>query len=648
MRTAGLQARNILLVFILLNLIVGVFIIQDFGIYVDQLSDLKRGGYAIRAYKSVFTGSEFPDYKLLNQGRYIGSAYSSINVLVSRSIQRYTALNLEQSMNYVNFTLFQLGVFTLFYLARRFFDQWVALAVALLYGTQPLLFGHAFFNYKDNALLTLFIIIVTTGLYAADKYQKPEKSQMNFLIGKLRQETREDWAAITRNDKVWLIIPNGLLLILWFFAQPIKNGLSTIVTRAYDAPPEALLGKLFRLIASQSANIPLQPYLTKLDLLYDKLLLYGLALFVVIELALWLFPKTFAALLKLLLNLDRDNYKSILLDPRLITAAVLWGVGIATRSVAIVAGGMVGLYFLLKARKNALFPMIYYSAIGVITTYLFWPFLWRASFADLKKSLLILADHPHETVNMFEGIVYPSYNLPRSFLPVLMSIQFTEPLVVLSVIGLVLCIVLFIRKKTDRLQLFVVASWFLLPFLYYLITTPSDYNNFRHYLFITPPLFIFTGYSIQQIFKLIHAKVVQIALVILILIPGIMPITKLHPYQYIYYNQFVGGVEGAFRRFDLDYFGISYKEAMDFLETVADEDDHVGGQTIILFYRPGSRPYQVIPEYEIEEGRRQYSELDFAIVSTRSNQDLQKYSEGETIFQVVRDNAVLLEVRDLR
>ena len=37
---------------------------------------------------------------------------------------------------------------------------------------------------------------------------------------------------------------------------------------------------------------------------------------------------------------------------------------------------------------------------------------------------------------------------------------------------------------------------------------------------------------------------------------------SLHPYQYVYYNRLVGGLAGANGRFETDYWGESYREAV--------------------------------------------------------------------------------------
>jgi hypothetical protein len=61
----------------------------------------------------------------------------------------------------------------------------------------------------------------------------------------------------------------------------------------------------------------------------------------------------------------------------------------------------------------------------------------------------------------------------------------------------------------------------------------------------------------------------QIALIVITILPGILDGIRLHPYEYIYYNRFVGGVRGAQNRFELDYWGISYREAADYVNGIA-------------------------------------------------------------------------------
>ncbi len=97
----------------------------------------------------------------------------------------------------------------------------------------------------------------------------------------------------------------------------------------------------------------------------------------------------------------------------------------------------------------------------------------------------------------------------------------------------------------------------------------SVYNNFRHVLFILPPLFVVAGMGLQGVFRIPLQRHLKIALAILVVLPGLVGIVRLHPYEYIYYNALVGGVDGAAGRYELDYWCTSLREAMTYIDDQA-------------------------------------------------------------------------------
>ena len=56
---------------------------------------------------------------------------------------------------------------------------------------------------------------------------------------------------------------------------------------------------------------------------------------------------------------------------------------------------------------------------------------------------------------------------------------------------------------------------------------------------------------------------------LLLLVPGVVGIARLHPYEYVYYNELVGGLQGAEGRFELDYWATGFREAMETINDVA-------------------------------------------------------------------------------
>ena len=111
-----------------------------------------------------------------------------------------------------------------------------------------------------------------------------------------------------------------------------------------------------------------------------------------------------------------------------------------------------------------------------------------------------------------------------------------------------------------------------------MIWHPTIYNNFRHFLFITPPIFIFAGFTLEQLALRLKNTKVFLVVSFLLIVPGLLSMNKIHPFEYTYYNSFIGGTEGAHNNYELDYWGIAYKDAMDFVN-----DNLPAGSNILIW-----------------------------------------------------------------
>ncbi len=126
---------------------------------------------------------------------------------------------------------------------------------------------------------------------------------------------------------------------------------------------------------------------------------------------------------------------------------------------------------------------------------------------------------------------------------------------------------------------------------------------------------------------------------------GIM--ASLHPDEYVYYNGFIGGVEGAAGLFKLDYWANSYAEAVGGLEDHlraeygADFMDH--DFTVAVCGPPVSAAYY-FPSNFIFTANRENAE--FFIAFTKD--DCEKSVAGNVIYRVERMGTLLSEVIDRR
>jgi hypothetical protein len=227
-----------------------------------------------------------------------------------------------------------------------------------------------------------------------------------------------------------------------------------------------------------------------------------------------------------------------------------------------------------------------------------------------------------------------------------MAFQFTAPMVMLAVVGLVAAAVKIIRRES-AVEWVVPVLWFLLPFIAVIVLQPNLYDNFRHLLFITPPLFLFAGLVLQRLLGRWKVRWVNMLLVLVVLFPGVYHDLRLHPYQYIYFNCITGGVPGAYRNYELDYWATSINEGFDYLNQQAEMNAQVVVwgplHTARLYARPDLD--LVFPSELADDA--DLSTYDYGVLSSRSNRDLLNATGGQTVFQVEREGAVLLVVRRL-
>jgi hypothetical protein len=197
---------------------------------------------------------------------------------------------------------------------------------------------------------------------------------------------------------------------------------------------------------------------------------------------------------------------------------------------------------------------------------------------------------------------------------------------------------LFTQKIKVDLILYV-GLGFLIPFLGFVFLRPPLYENFRQLLFLIPAMFLIGAFSLEILFAKIQRNWLRRLIVILFVIPSLIFLVKLHPYQYIYYNSLIGGVDGAFRRFELDYWYTSYSEFTSWVNENADDGAVIVARVAHKLIIPQVRPdLQVVKigssAFEDDES------YDYAILTTRWNAD-KYYPQAEIIDSVEREGGIL-------
>lgn len=644
-----LLAHKYFPIFVLLciNLVVGALVITDYGESWDEHLRYRYAENSINAYLGI--PGDIKDEK----GPFFVMAATLGGNLVCSF--REDCL-ISDARHYINFLSFLIGLFFLYRLNHRFTNKWAAFGGTLIFNTQPLLWGHAFMNPKDLPFMAFFIASIDTGFAMADSLRYPNHASKTGLASNsersLWSQLTTEWKLIPSSKRRLLQIISIIILIIFvglFISQSIvRNSIENIIQDIYTNNTHSFLATLFTRVAQNINIVPIESYVQKAWQLYLRAIKY-LSLSLVI---IWMFatimnlPETRNILWN---GKIRPTFKAIwknIKNPKVIVAGVFLGLTCSIRTLGPAAGGLIGLYIFAKHKRSSFSLLMAYCLVGAIVTYTTWPGLWDSPIKNFLESLSIASEFPWDGKVLFDGILYNIGTHPRSYMPVLLSIQFTFTALIAIIFGLILSIAGIINGKLNWAKVTILYLWFFTPFAFIMFAEPKIYDNFRHFLFIIPPLFTFAAIGLQSIFNQIKRPVFQAMVIFLLVLPNLFSLIKLHPYQYVYYNFLTDGVAGAFRKYEMDYWGTSYREATEYINQIAPQN-----AKIIVFGAPHLVETYAREDLEIEKYSKEI-ELNrdsptFAILLSRYDKDTLIFPDAENIFLIERDGAIFAVIKDL-
>jgi hypothetical protein len=504
-------------IFLLLavNLIVGLFIFQDYGLSLDEplfYNYADAIGYAYSPTK-WFSG----DFDLIraygiSPGDHAnrGPAYLLFARIPAHLLQSL-GMDMASSWHLVNFLTFQIGLYFFYVFCLRWMRPWAALGATAFMSTQPILWEHAFVNPKDPSFLVFFLVTLELSFRMAERLADP------------------------------------------------------------------------------------QPGETKLKTLKHTLL-----------------------------------------------PAIFLGLTTNIRVLGPLTAVLAGLYFLTLRKTARIWWFIPYGLIAYAVMVITWPYLWEAPVTKFIQVVQFMADNPTTLQVYFYGALYPADALPLRYLPTLMLITLTEPVWPLASLGLIITAVRTFRKRVQWGTLVPTLGWFAIPFVYVLLRQPPMYDGFRHFLFIIPPLFVLAGIALDAVSGWLKQTWYRAALILALLLPGIIPGIQLHPYQYTYYNQFVGGTGEAAQNFETDYWLTCYKEAVEQMEPLVKEPVNLFVKRefyIAAYYAPENISVFDYRQRLIYTG-------DFVLEHSRANPALHRFKGTDLFFlRVEREGAIFCEIQ---
>ena len=219
-----------------------------------------------------------------------------------------------------------------------------------------------------------------------------------------------------------------------------------------------------------------------------------------------------------------------------------------------------------------------YLACLIPLVILFWPTLWHRPFHNIVEAFGQMSHYPYQGSVFYLGRYVPAAELPWHYTPVWILISTPVTYAVFFLVGIGFAAKTLVRSAKcapKRRNLILLLTWFLLPLGYVMFSDAVVYDAWRHTFFIYPALLAIALLGLRGLFRLVRARLtngtasaLRLAMIMFLsinLAGTAWFMIRNHPYQNLYFNMLVGGVRGAAPKFDLDYWGVSYRKALEFL-----------------------------------------------------------------------------------
>jgi hypothetical protein len=311
--------------------------------------------------------------------------------------------------------------------------------------------------------------------------------------------------------------------------------------------------------------------------------------------------------------------------------------------------------FLIESSLRLLPALMLAYAIMILA----WPWAGLAPLNPIR-GLLAFSEFHYEIRTVLAGRVYQMADVPRLYVPIYFLIR--VPLLVLIGVVLAMLPVLLPPRaaRFGQLQgrdIALVSLTVIFPLTCQVICHGPAFTGLRHFLFVLPALAILAGIGLEAALSAlaVRSRVAAsggLAIMTACFLYDAVTLARLHPYEYLFYNPVVGGLQGASRRYDLDYWFSSMPEALSQLEAylrrTAAIDANWPAQVYSVAVCGERLPFEknvTLPQLQFDFKPR-WDQSEFFIAPTHMNCDGDL--DGKVIGTVERLGVVISYIKDRR
>ena len=237
-------------------------------------------------------------------------------------------------------------------------------------------------------------------------------------------------------------------------------------------------------------------------------------------------------------------------------------------------------------RKRLLVTGGVFAGAVILTIYASQPYYWLNPLGYID-SLSALSEHPNRTLNLFMGETILSDAVPPEYISVWFGITAPPAMLLLGCVGAAATIVWILRRPGRALIdgrprfIFLCLGCFALPVIAAAVWQFNIYNGWRQMYFLWAPFCLLAATGLHYLAgnagrrrgraRASYLKTARRAGVYVLagaaLAGALTGIASLHPHQYTYFNSLAGwgANESIGERFEMDYWGPSYRQGLEHL-----------------------------------------------------------------------------------
>jgi len=244
----------------------------------------------------------------------------------------------------------------------------------------------------------------------------------------------------------------------------------------------------------------------------------------------------------------------------------------------------------------------FYFLLAPLAAFGMWSLFWQHPITQLWHAYRTFGIGTNNIEVLLNGSWYCSGSSVPWYYPFwYLAITTPLPILFFFFIGL------FTKHSPSKLLLLL---WLFLPITRYLLPSVGVIDGVRHFEEVLFPIAAIAAIGMSQIkpIRLMNSLALLLSCYLL------FTIFSYHPYQITYFNELVGGVKGAFGKYDLDYWGTSQKAAVEWVNIRAPQNAKVH-----IVMAPDVAGTYLRPDLLTHLNKFEYDASDFVIILNRQS-----------------------------